>query len=239
MRNLIVAFMFAIGIVASSAVRAESIAHMDDSAVFSQLMLDQLENRFSGDGSTQAWEAQYWLGGDFSKLWIKSEGDRTSGVTDSADLQMLYDRAVTAFWDLQFGVRHDFGFAPSRTWLAFGVQGLAPYFVDIEATGFVGPNGRTAARFRASDELLFTQRLILEPELETNLYGRDDPARRIGSGLSNLELGLRLRYEFHRQFGPYLGLVYARNYGHTADYLQLAGKQTHETRLVAGIRIWF
>lgn len=239
MRKLILLFLIAAGPVLPAAVRAQNTVHMDDNAVFSQLMLDQLENRFSGNGNTLAWEAQYWVGGDFNKLWIKSEGNRTAGTTDDADAQLLYDRAISAFWDLQLGVRQDFGYAPSRSWAAFGVQGLAPYFVDIEVTGFIGPGGRTAARFRASYELLFTQRLILEPELETNLYGHNDPARRVGSGLSNIEFGLRLRYEFHRQFAPYAGVVYACSYGHTADYLQLVNEQSHETRFVAGVRIWF
>ncbi|HEX6549924.1 MAG TPA: copper resistance protein B [Gammaproteobacteria bacterium] len=239
MHKLIVLFSAACALAASLIAQANESAHMDDNAVFSQLMLDQFENRFGGNGDTLAWEAQYLAGGDFNKLWIKSEGDRTAGITDSADAQLLYDRAITAFWDMQLGVRQDFGYAPSRTWLAFGVQGLAPYFVDLEAAGFIGPNGRSAARVRASYELLFSQRLILEPELETNLYGRDDPARRVGSGLSNIEFGLRLRYEFRRQFAPYIGVVYARSYGHTADYLQLAGEQSHESRFVAGLRVWF
>ena len=221
------------------AAHAQNAMQMEDNAVFTKLMLDQFENRFSGDGNTLAWEAQFWAGGDFNKLWIKSEGDRTGGETRSADLQLLYDRAIASFWDLQAGVRQDFGFAPTREWLAFGVQGLAPYFFDLEATGFVGPAGRTAARFRGSYELLFTQRLIREPELEANFYGRNDPARRTGSGLSNIELGLRLRYEIRRQFAPYVGVVYACSYGRTADYLRLAGESPHETRLVAGLRVWF
>ena len=221
------------------ALQAQNAMQMEDNAVFTKLMLNQFENRFSSGGNTLAWEAQFWAGGDISKLWIKTEGDRAGGKTERADLQFLYDRAVAAFWDVQIGVRQDFGFAPSREWLAFGVQGLAPYFFDVEATGFVGPSGRTAARFRGSYELLFTQRLFLEPELEASLYGRDDPARRVGSGLSDIELGLRLRYEVQRQFAPYVGVVYARSYGRTADYLRLAGESPHETRLVAGLRAWF
>ena len=220
-------------------VHAQNAMQMEDNAVFTKFMLDQFENRFSGDANTLAWEAQFLAGGDFNKLWIKTEGDWSDGETGSADLQLLYDHAITTFWDLQTGVRQDFGFAPAREWLAFGVQGLAPYFFDLEATGFIGPAGRTAVRFRGSYELLFTQRLILEPELEANLYGRDDPARRTGSGLSNLELGLRLRYEIRRQFAPYVGIVYVRSYGHTADYARLTGKSPDETRVMAGLRVWF
>jgi copper resistance protein B len=239
MRYLNALFLAVLVVGCPLTVRAGSAVHMDDEAIFSQLMLDQLENRFGGNGDTLAWQAQFWSGGDFNKLWIKTEGERRAGRTDSADVQLLYDHAVSTFWDLQAGVRQDFGYAPSRSWLALGIQGLAPYLLDIEATGFMGPAGRTAARFRASYELLFTQRLILEPELEANLYGRDDLSRRIGSGLSNIEFGLRLRYEVRRKFAPYVGVVYARSYGQTATYLQLAGERAHETRLVAGLRAWF
>jgi len=221
------------------AVQADTAAHMDDNAIFSQLMLDQLEEQFGAGGSTLAWEGQFWAGSDLNRVWIKTEGTRTDGQTDSADAQLLYDHAISTFWDLQTGVRQDFGFAPSRSWLAFGVQGLAPYFLDVEATGYIGPSGRTAMRLRIRYELLFTQRLILEPELEANLYGHDDPARRVGSGLSNTQLSLRLRYEVQRKFAPYVGVVYERCYGQTANYLQLAGERPHETVLVAGVRIWF
>ncbi|MHB8405445.1 MAG: copper resistance protein B [Gammaproteobacteria bacterium] len=212
---------------------------MGDNAVFSQVLLNQLENRFGGNGNTLYWDAQAWVGGDLNKLWLKSEGSRSGGRTKDADVEAFYDRAVTAFWDLQAGVRHDFGQAPARNWLALGVEGLAPYFVDVEATAYVGPGGDTAARVTFSYDLLFTQRLILAPRLEVNVYGRDDPARRIGSGLSDLELGLRLRYEIRREFAPYIGVVYSRSYGSTADYLRFAGENPDEIRLVAGLRAWF
>ncbi|MDE2196973.1 MAG: copper resistance protein B [Gammaproteobacteria bacterium] len=212
---------------------------MEDNAVFSQVLFNELEDRFGGNGNTLYWNAQAWVGGDLHKLWLKSEGSRSGGRTKDADVEAFYDRAVTAFWDLQAGVRHDFGQAPARNWLALGVEGLAPYFVDAEATAYVGPGGRSAVRATFAYELLFTQRLILTPRLEINAYGRGDPMRRIGSGLSDIELGFRLRYEIRRQFAPYIGVVYAHSYGGTAAYLRLAGENPGETRLVAGLRAWF
>lgn len=151
----------------------------------------------------------------------------------------LWDRIVSRWWNLQAGVRHDFGEGPSRDWVAVGVQGLAPYFFDVEATAYLGDSGRTAARFSAEYDLLFTQRLVLQPQFEVNLYGKDDPANRIGSGLSNLELALRLRYEFRREFAPYVGLVWTRRFGNTADFARAAGEDASDVQFLAGLRVWF
>ncbi|HVA54805.1 MAG TPA: copper resistance protein B [Gammaproteobacteria bacterium] len=226
-------------LVSASAAHAGDKVQMEDNTVFSQVLFNQLEDRFGGNGNTFYWDAQAWVGGDLHKLWLKSEGSRSGGRTKDADVESFYDRAVTAFWDLQMGVRHDFGQAPARNWVAVGMEGLAPYFVDAEATAYIGPGGRSAVRTTFAYELLFTQRLILTPRLEINTYGRDDPMRRIGAGLSDIELGLRLRYEMRREFAPYVGVVYARSYGGTAAYLRLAGENTEEIRLVAGLRLWF
>lgn len=149
------------------------------------------------------------------------------------------DHTVATFWSTQLGVRADGGEGPHRQWAAFGIQGLAPYWFELEATGYVGPSGRTAARFRAEYELLFTQRLILQPEFEANAYGSSDRARRLGSGLSDTSLGLRLRYEFHRQFAPYVGVVWTRRWGGTADFARNAGQGRFNRQWVAGVRIWF
>src|SRR5699024_7834914 len=124
-------------------------------------------------------------------------------------------------------------------WATFGIQGLAPYWFEVQATAYAGPSGRTAARLGVSYELLFTQRLILEPELEANLYGKDDPARGIGSGLSDLEFGLRLRYEIRRRFAPYVGIAWTRRFGASADYARADGKPATDREWVAGLRLWF
>jgi copper resistance protein B len=151
----------------------------------------------------------------------------------------LWDRIFSRWWSWQAGVRHDFGNGPSRNWLALGVQGLAPYWFDIEATAYVGDAGRTAARLQAEYELLFTQRLILQPEFELNAYGKDDPERQIGAGLSDLQLALRLRCEIRREFAPYVGIVWQRSLGKTADLVRAAGEDPSVLQMVAGVRFWF
>ncbi|HEX8777167.1 MAG TPA: copper resistance protein B, partial [Rhodanobacter sp.] len=212
---------------------------MLDAKPLGMLRFDRLEAFHAEHGDGQAWELNGWYGTDTDKLWLRSEGERESGQSGAGDVEALWSRAVAPYWDTQLGVRHDFGDGPSRQWLAFGVQGLAPYWFELEATAYAGPSGRTAARLRAGYELLLTQRLILQPELEANLYGKADPARRIGSGLADASLGLRLRYEFRRQFAPYLGVVWTRRYGGTADFAREEHHPVFDRQFVAGLRIWF
>lgn len=206
---------------------------------FGKLMVDRLEVFDGRDGNGGQWEAQAWYGNDTDKIWLRSEGEHAAGSTRDADVEALWNHAVTAFWDTQLGLRHDFGAGPSRTWAAFGIQGLAPYWLDVEATAYVGASGRTAARVRISYDLLFTQRLVLEPEFEANFYGRDDPARGIGSGLSDARLGLRLRYEIRRRFAPYVGVAWLHRFATTARYARAAGSGATDRQWVLGLRMWF
>ncbi|MGH8428611.1 MAG: copper resistance protein B, partial [Gammaproteobacteria bacterium] len=220
---------------------AHEQATIADTRTYFQVLLDQLEYQ-SGVGDSPdagAWDAQAWFGGDYQKLWFKTEGTRSGGHTEDADISAFYDRPFSGFFDFQAGIRHDFGGGPARNWAAFGIQGLARYFFDLELTGYVGPGGRTAARAKLRYEWLFTQRLILEPELEANLYGQADAARGIGSGLSDASLGLRLRYEFSRKFAPYVGLEYTRTFGHTSDYRRAEDRRASDTVFVIGLRAWF
>lgn len=212
---------------------------MDDNAPNAMLLIDQLEAFHGKDGNGQQWEIQGWYGNDYDKLWLRSEGESSAGKLEEGDVEALWNHTVATFWSTQLGVRSEAGEGPNRQWAAFGIQGLAPYWFELEATAYVGPSGRTAARFRAEYELLFTQRLILQPEVEANAYGKNDPARRLGSGLSNVSLGLRLRYEFHRQFAPYLGVVWARRFGNTADFARQDAQGVFDRQWVAGFRIWF
>ncbi len=213
--------------------------HMHGNTPVGMLLLDQLETVHGRDGNGQAWEAQAWYGLDEDKLWLRSEGDVSKGKVEDGNIEALWNHAIATYWGSQLGVRHDFGAGPSRDWVAFGVQGLAPYWFELEATGYVGSAGRTAARLRADYEVLFTQRLILQPELEFNLYGKDDPARGIGSGLSDVQFGLRLRYEIRREFAPYVGINWVRRIGASADYARADGRPVFDQQLVAGFRIWF
>lgn len=211
---------------------------MDDNAKIGMLLLDQLEAFHGQHGNGQSWEAEGWYGSPSDKLWLRTQGERSGGKLDNGDVEAFWNHNVATYWSTQLGARHDLG-GPSRNWAAFGIQGLAPYWFEIEATGYVGPSGRTAARFRAEYELFLTQRLILQPEFETNLYGRSDPARRLGSGLSDADLGIRLRYEIRRQFAPYVGVVWTRRFGGTADFARGQGQGVFDRQWVAGVRIWF
>ncbi len=216
-----------------------SMMQMDDTHRFGKVMLDQFEWRDAQQGAAGAWDAQGWYGGDYNKLWIKTEGERVAGITHSASIDVLFDRVVGRWWDAQGGIRQDFGRGPARTWLALGLQGLAPYWLDAEATFYVGEEGRTAARLKADYDLLLTQRLILQPYGEVNIYSKSDAEREVGSGLSDLELSLRLRYEVRREFAPYLGVGWFKRFGTTAELARAAGEGSDEVQLVAGLHIWF
>ncbi len=210
-----------------------------DDPLLTLLLVDQLEIR-TGDGDNSlVLDAEGWLGKDLHKLWVKAEGEYLDDAVSEAELQLLYSRAIAPFWDLQLGWRGDLRPTPNRDWLAFGLKGLAPYFFDIDAALFIGENGRSAARLQAEYEILLTQRLILVPDIEFNLYGKDDPATGIGSGLTNIEAGLRLRYEIRREFAPYLGINWNRAYGQTADYARAEGEEVDNLQLVFGLRTWF
>lgn len=212
---------------------------MLDNAPLGMLLIDRIEVFHGSDADGQAWEVGGWYGNDVNKLWLRSEGERSGGSLEAANLEAYWNRTITTFWSSQLGVRHDFGEGPSRTWAAVGVQGLAPYWFELEATAYAGAAGRSAARVRAHYDLLLTQRLILQPEAEINLYARNDPARHIGSGLSDVQLGLRLRYEISRQFAPYIGVNWVRRVGTTADYARHDLQPVLDPQIVAGIRFWF
>jgi copper resistance protein B len=211
---------------------------MNDNAPHAMLLIDQLEYAHGYDGNGPMWEAEGWYGNDNNKLWLRSEGEGSHGQLGDGDIEALWNHPVSAFWSSQVGVRHDLGVGPQRTWAALGLEGLAPYWLELEATGYIGESGRLAARLRAEYTLRFTQRWMLQPELETNLYSRDDPSRYVGSGVSNAQFGLRLRYEFSRQFAPYLGIVWTRRFGATADFARADRQPVFDRQFVIGVRIW-
>jgi len=214
---------------------------MGDTERFGRLLLDQLEWLHDGSSDAGAWEAEGWYGGDRDRLWIRTEGERSGGETRNARGELLGDRSIGPWWSLQAGLREDFGNGPARTWAAFGIEGLAPYWLEIEATFYVGEGGRTAARLRGEYDLLLTQRLVLEPQAELNVYGKPDPARRVDSGLAQTELGLRLRYEIRREIAPYLGVAWMREAGVTPIIGSIATRSSvaSQAQLVAGVRAWF
>ena len=203
------------------------------------VLLDRFEWQNAAGGDALDWNLETWIGRDLDKLWIRSEGERSSGNTERADLELLWGHGFTRWWELVAGARHDFAPGEEQTWAAVGVHGMAPYRFDVEATAYVGSGASTALRIETTRDLLVTNRLILTPLLEVNWHGQTDAARGIGAGLSDAEVGLRLRYEIRREIAPYVGLVYERSFGRTAELVSSAGDDTSDTRLVAGLRVWF
>lgn len=217
------------------------VEHMEhlDNAIHSYTLINRLEGWNAKPGKGLAWEGQGWVGTDLNRLWWCSEGERVDGHTESADLELMYGRSFTPWWDWVAGVRHDFKPGDAQSFAGFGVQGLAPQMFEVSAMAYVGEHGQTAARLEAEYELLLTNRLILQPLVEVDFYGKNDPSRGIGSGLSTAEAGLRLRYEFTRKFAPYIGVVHERAFGKTADLRRDENESASDTRVVAGFRIWF
>ena len=202
---------------------------------------ERLEYQSNEGDPELAWEGHGWAGGDLHKLWFKSQGEYATEEDrfERAEVQALYSRAVSPFWDLQAGIRHDIKPDPSRTYAAIGVQGLAPYWFELDGAFFLSNKGDLSARLQAEYDIRLGQRLILQPRVELDVAFSDDDDVGLGSGLSEAEAGLRLRYEITREFTPYVGLSWARAFGDTADIQRDDREQTNRVSFVAGIRFWF
>jgi len=210
-----------------------------DRQIFAFFLLDQLDYRGQPGSDVFAWDAQAWIGGDYNKVWLKTEGETpTGGSTEEADVQALYARRISPFWFVQTGIRREARPRPASDSAVLAIQGLLPYRFNIEASAFLR-GGELSGRLEAEYEVLFTQRLILQPRFETNFATSADPAREIGSGINDVQLGLRLRYEIRREFAPYLGVVWTRQIGDTADLAGARGEDTSEYAVVAGFRVWY
>ena len=201
---------------------------------------DRFETQISNGEDTGVWDTQAWYGGDINKLWLKAEGEYSfaSDTVEDAELQALWSRAISPYFDLQAGVRYDFK-PGGRTHAVLGVQGLAPYWFEIDAAAFLSTDGDVTARLEAEYEFLLTQRLILQPRTEINVSAQDIAERQIGAGITDIEAGLRLRYEFVREFAPYIGVAWQSSLGETSDIIKAAGGETDRTVFVIGIRTWY
>jgi copper resistance protein B len=190
-----------------------------DRMIFVHGILDQFEGRTDGRTPDLRWSGEGWIGTDYDKFWVKTEGFRRSnGTVDDGQHEFLYDRAITTYFDVQAGLRSDLDSRRTRNWAALGFEGLAPLFFHVQGTGYVSDSGHFAARFEGSYDLLLTNTLILQPEFEINLYSKSDPARLVGAGISDIDTGVRLRYEFDRKFAPYIGIAYEGKFGQTASF---------------------
>ncbi len=219
----------------------EAVRREHGAAQITFLQADRFEYR-TGEGDPEfLWDVQGWYGGDKNKLWIKTEGEYgfDASAFEEAEVQALWSRAISRYFDLQAGLRHDFAPGDDRTFAVFGVQGLAPYWFEVDAAAFISDDGDISARIELEYELLLTQRLILQPRTELNLAIQDVPANGVGSGLSSAEIGMRLRYEIKREFAPYIGVSWAGAVGETADIARANGEDPSSVSFVAGLRMWF
>ncbi len=214
-------------------------AKMEDDPVELKLMLDKFEVGNAKGDNPIAWEAGLWLGKDLNKLWIKSDGERVAGENESTETQLLFSRAIDPFWDIQAGWRHDTVPGAKRDYATIGVQGLAPYYFDTDASLSFGKNSQVKLNLSFEYEMMLTQKWVLSPEIELNAYSQNDKEMGIGSGLSDIEAGIRLKYEIKREFAPYIGINWAKKFGGTADLASDEGEDTHETMLVLGVSAWY
>lgn len=209
-------------------------------AIISKVMLNLGEYHFRDGDSGYRWEGEAWIGGDIHRLVLKSEGEGGEhGGVEAGEVQALYSRAISPYFDLQVGVRHDFEPHPNRNYATVGVEGLAPYWFEVNGALFLSDRGELLGRLEGTYDLRLTQRLILQPRAEMNLAAQDIAGIGVGSGVSNLELGLRLRYEVRREFAPYVGVSFDRMFGDTADFARSRGDDPSQASVVFGIRAWF
>ena len=207
---------------------------------FSQLMLDRLEYRMGKGADGYHWEGEGWIGGDINRFAFKTEGEGAfGGPLERAEVQALYSRAIDPWFNLEAGVRHDIRPDPRRTYAVVGIEGLAPYWFEVSAQAFLSNRGDAHLRLEGSYDQRISQRLILQPAAEINVAAQDVPELGIGSGVSDVELGLRLRYEFAREFAPYVGVNWERKLGDTARFARADGERASATSLVMGVRFWF
>ena len=212
-----------------------------DNTILYHLLFDQLEGRTNGPDNEFRWDGEGWIGTDMNKLWFKSEGFVEHGIMTDGDQEALYDRPIPhlRYFDAQAGVRYDLDSNPGRAWGAIGIEGLAPYFFEFAPTFYFSNRGFFAGRIEGSYDILITNRLIAQPQFELNLYSRSNPSRGVGSGISELDAGLRIRYEFSRKFAPYIGFAYTGDYGQTATFTREEGSNPEDPRFIFGVRVWY
>ena len=208
-------------------------ADMEDDPLITMFLMDRFEV-LDNDENTRVWEGSFRIGYDINKLYFYSEGEATSDGLETSQNELVYSRAIAPFWDAQIGLAYDKNSDESQTWGEIAISGLAPYYFETRAALLVNGDGNVGLRLDAEYEALLTQKLILTPSLEADFYTKDDPEMSLGSGLSSVEAGLRLRYEFVREFAPYIGVTWEKTFENTSDYNPI-----DETNLMVGVRFWF
>ena len=216
-----------------------------DNATYTFLLFDNAEFQRAAGPNALRWDLFGWRGGDVHRFWFKSEGRATtsSGQGSEFEVQALYGKLIWPFFDLQAGVRFDQrlrgGADPARVYAVLGLQGLAPYRFEIEPTLFVSQKGQVSGRLTATYDVLLSQRLILQPRLETNVAVQKDEEIGIGAGLNDAEVGVRLRFETRREFAPYVGVTWKESFGATHRLTVQEGGDPAHVVVVGGARVWF
>lgn len=208
-------------------------ANMQDNPLVYKVTLDEVEIQH-GDEDTFSWDTNAWIGYDRNKVYLYSEGEKPDNGSYESENQLVFSHAIAPYWDVQYGIGYDKAEDVHQTWGVVALQGLAPYFFETRGALLIGEDGNVGLRLDAEYEALFTQKLIATPSITTDFYTKDTPDMEIGKGLANITAGLRLRYEIVREFAPYIGIEWTKNFGNTDDFHPL-----NETYLTAGFRIWF
>lgn len=212
-------------------------APVDDERVFYHVLFDQLEGRLAKDSSFR-WEGEDWAGTDTNRVVLKTQGAVAQNVLSDGDQELLYARPISTYFNMQGGLRYDLDSRPGRGWAAFGIEGLAPQFFHVAATGYLSDKGHAAMKLEGNYDLLITQTLVLQPQIEMNFYSKDDPKRQTGAGLADIDTGLRLRYEITRKFAPYIGVTYESKFGRTTDLVRATSERASNLRFSVGLRTW-
>lgn len=211
---------------------------------YSMTLVDRLEYAPRGADSEIRWEVERWQGGDYHRWWFKSEGERSiEGNNFDADFQLLRSKLIHPFTDFQYGLRlqtrrHD-GSSATRPQAVAGFHALMPYNYELETAFYLDPHGQVSASLKATKDLYITQKLVLQPRVESAFALQDSKRFGEGRGFNQLDLGLRLRYEIRREFAPYIGVDYTRLFGKTATYALRDGESARQWRFVTGVQMWF
>ncbi|MFN3423822.1 MAG: copper resistance protein B [Novosphingobium meiothermophilum] len=204
------------------------------------LILDRMEHRSRNGKDGYAWEATGWIGNDYDRLAFDTQGEGTYGEPlERAEVWAAWRHAFDPWWNFELGVRQDLGHGPDRTYAVAGFRGLAPYWFEVGAHAFVSNKGDVHLRIDAEHDMRLTQRLIFQPAIEIDVAAQDVPELGIGAGIEKIELGARVRYEFAREFAPYVGVHWERKLGRTAGFARTDGESPSQVSAVVGLRMWF
>jgi len=219
--------------------KAMAAAAMETAPRYGQIRMDIAEYQSGKDRDGYRWEGEAWTG-DLNRLILRGKGEGSFGQRiDHAEVQGLYSRALDPWWNVQMGVRQDIGAVPARSYATIGIEGLAPYKFDVLAAAYVSDKGQLTGRVEATFDERLTRRLVLRPRVEFDFSAQDMRWQRLGAGLNNVEVGLRLYYEIRRELAPYVGLSYNLATGQSVDYSHQYGESAQKLAVVAGVKSWF